>query len=181
MAFDQELSRVFVEIVDQDSGEVVLRFPPEQIVRHIAELKEAKEAAGKKPKEFVTDGLDAYHLAYHKEFWTNRVPRTEHIQDIHMRHKLKNNNIQERLNGEFRDLEKVTRGLKKEDSATIRGFRLHHNCVKPHMGLDGDTPADRAGIIIEGPNKWLTLIQNAALRLAEGARDGDASGEPPDS
>ena len=45
LAFDQELSRVFVEIVDKDSGEVVLRFPPEQIVRHIAELKQAKEAA----------------------------------------------------------------------------------------------------------------------------------------
>ena len=44
---------------------------------------------------------------------------------------------------------------------------MHHNCVKPHMGLDGDTPADRAGIIIGGPNKWLTPIQNAALRLAE--------------
>ena len=45
LAFDEELSRVFVEIVDHDSGEVVLRFPPEQIVRHIVELKEAKAQA----------------------------------------------------------------------------------------------------------------------------------------
>lgn len=29
------------------------------------------------------------------------------------------------------------------------------------MALDGDTPADRAGIKIQGDNKWITLIQNA--------------------
>ncbi|MDJ0607573.1 MAG: flagellar protein FlaG [Kiloniellales bacterium] len=41
LAFDQELSRVFVEIVDSDSGEVVQRFPPEQIVRYFAEISDA--------------------------------------------------------------------------------------------------------------------------------------------
>lgn len=40
LAYDDELSRVFVEIVDPDSGEVVQRFPPEQIVRHIKALIE---------------------------------------------------------------------------------------------------------------------------------------------
>jgi hypothetical protein len=29
------------------------------------------------------------------------------------------------------------------------------------MGLEGKTPADLAGIKIEGNNKWMTLIQNA--------------------
>ena len=38
LTYDDELSRVFVEIVDPDSGEVVSRFPPEQIVRHIDNL-----------------------------------------------------------------------------------------------------------------------------------------------
>ena len=50
-----------------------------------------------------------------------------------------------------------------------------YNYLRPHMGLDGDTPADRTGIRIEGPNKWFTLIQNAALRLVEERR-----GEPAD-
>ena len=31
------------------------------------------------------------------------------------------------------------------------------------MSLDSLTPADKCGIKIEGENKWLTLIQNAAL------------------
>ena len=38
LTYDDELSRVFVEVVDPDSGEVVSRFPPEQIVRHIDNL-----------------------------------------------------------------------------------------------------------------------------------------------
>jgi len=30
------------------------------------------------------------------------------------------------------------------------------------MGLDGQTPAEKCGIKIEGKNKWITLIQNAS-------------------
>ena len=31
------------------------------------------------------------------------------------------------------------------------------------MSLDGDIPADRAEIKINGDNKWITLIQNISL------------------
>lgn len=31
------------------------------------------------------------------------------------------------------------------------------------MGIDGHTPSEKAGIKIEGLNKWITLIQNAKL------------------
>jgi len=37
-----------------------------------------------------------------------------------------------------------------------------HNDVRPHMGLDGQTPAERCGIKVEGGHKWLTLIQNTS-------------------
>lgn len=30
------------------------------------------------------------------------------------------------------------------------------------MALDGQTPADRAGIEIKGENKWKTIIENAS-------------------
>ena len=60
---------------------------------------------------------------------------------------------QERLNGEFCDREKVSRVLKKDGSLTISGFKLYHNYVRPHMGLDGDTPANRAGIDIRGDDR----------------------------
>jgi hypothetical protein len=32
------------------------------------------------------------------------------------------------------------------------------------MSLDNQTPADKAGIKIEGNNKWKTLIQNASSK-----------------
>jgi hypothetical protein len=32
------------------------------------------------------------------------------------------------------------------------------------MALDGKTPADKAGIEVQGDNKWITLIQNARRR-----------------
>ena len=87
---------------------------------------------------------------------------SKHVKDVHFKNQLANNNIQERLNGEFRDREKVFRGLKKVDSSAIDGIKLYHNYIRPHMSLDGDTPADRAGIEIKGDNKWKTIIQNAS-------------------
>ncbi len=40
LAYDRELARVFVEIVDQESGEVVHRFPPEELVKHMKSMTE---------------------------------------------------------------------------------------------------------------------------------------------
>ena len=68
----------------------------------------------------------------------------------------------ERMNGELRDREKVMRASSSEDSPILKGMQIHHNFIRPHMGLDGKTPADRAGIKVEGENKWLTIIQNAS-------------------
>jgi hypothetical protein len=66
----------------------------------------------------------------------------------------------ERFNGEVRDREKVMRCLKKKDTPILTGYQIFHNYVRPHMGLDGQTPAGRCGIKIEGDDRWLTLIQN---------------------
>jgi len=68
----------------------------------------------------------------------------------------------ERMNGEVRDREKVMRGLKKTDTPMLKGYQLFHNFVRPHEALDGRTPAEAAGIKVEGSNKWLTIIQNAS-------------------
>jgi len=77
-----------------------------------------------------------------------------------------NNNKMERLNGEFRDREKVVRGIKVKDSVLINGYQMYHNYLRPHMGLNGQTPADKCGIDIVGNNKWMTIIQNASVREA---------------
>jgi hypothetical protein len=71
----------------------------------------------------------------------------------------------ERLNAEIRDRERVTRNLKTVNSPILTGLQIFHNYVRPHMGLDGKTPAELAGIKVEGENKWLTLIQNAKREI----------------
>jgi hypothetical protein len=71
-------------------------------------------------------------------------------------------NKMERQNGEWPHREKVMRGLKRKDSPLIAGMQIFHNYFRPHEGLGGKTPAEAAGIKIEGENPMLTVIQNAA-------------------
>lgn len=45
----------------------------------------------------------------------------------------------------------------------LTGYQLFHNYIRPYMSLNGQTPADKAGIKIQGKDKWLTLIQNSVV------------------
>jgi putative transposase len=67
----------------------------------------------------------------------------------------------ERMNGEIRDREKTMRG-QEETHRYPQGYQLYHNYIRPHEALDGKTPSETCGIVIEGQNKWKTLIQNAS-------------------
>lgn len=122
-------------------------------------FREGAEIAEKKPTTLISDGAPNFHLAYLKEYHTLKRT-TQHIKHIHMRGDHHNNKM-ERLNGEIRDREKVMRGVKKTDSIVLKGIQQYHNYFRPHEGLAGKTPADIAGIKIEGQNKWITVIQNA--------------------
>ena len=119
-----------------------------------------KERAGKTPRTMITDGLNAYVKAFNKEYYTYRSPPT-HIREISLRGRIHNNKM-ERMNGEIRDREKTMRGLKVKDTPILKGIQIYHNFVRPHESLNGKTPADLAGIKVQGENKWLTLIQNAS-------------------
>ena len=120
-----------------------------------------REVTGKKPKVLVTDGLYSFKVAFRKEYYTMKAPRSVHVRNITLKGE-KNNNKMERLNGEFRDREKVVRGLKKIDSPLVAGYQIYHNYIRSHMGLDERTPAELCGIKIHGHNKWKTLIQNSS-------------------
>jgi hypothetical protein len=63
------------------------------------------------------------------------------------------------------------RTLEKTDTAILNGMQIYHNFVRPHEALKGKTPAEVAGIKVEGENKWLTLIQNASSN-ANKSQDG---------
>ena len=121
-------------------------------------LEITKAKMGKAPVHFVTDGLPAYMKSSKKVFGG----KTRHQRHIHLKGDM-NNNKMERLNGTIREREVNFRGLKKFDTPLIPGFQVHYNYAKKHGGLGGRTPAEAALIEVDGPDRWNTLIQNAAL------------------
>jgi transposase-like protein len=116
---------------------------------------QAKQLMGKQPKHIITDGLKSYAVSSQKIF-----PEAKHTCEITLKGSIHNNKM-ERLNGEIRDREKTMRGLKVNDTEILKGYQLFHNYIRPHESLGGKTPADAAGVIVEGNDKWKTLIQNA--------------------
>jgi transposase-like protein len=124
-------------------------------------FRRSAEVTGKKPLMLITDGLHSYHEAFLREYWRHEKPVPQHIRHIRIQGD-HNNNKMERLNGEIRDREKVMRGLKDANTPILTGYQIYHNYVRPHEALEGKTPAEACGIRVEGENKWITLIQNAA-------------------
>lgn len=117
-------------------------------------LKEALRRAGHAPMLMATDSRPEYRTAHRKHYAmgpNGRVSR--HLSETRLRGERCNNNAMERLNGTFRDRLKATHRIGKVTSEWVRRYANYYNFFRPHMGLDGNTPADRAGIIIEGPNK----------------------------
>jgi transposase-like protein len=123
-------------------------------------FRQGKVVTGKRPHTLITDGLRAYHLAYKREFFTHKEP-TEHIQHITWR-KDQGNEKMEAFNGTVRSREKTMRSLKREDSPILDGYQIFHNYLRGHQALDGRTPAEACGIVVQGENKWITLIENSA-------------------
>jgi transposase-like protein len=135
------------------------------IAQEVAETKDKHDARNlfmmskylmkKQPTTLITDGLQSYAKAAQ---WA--YDGTNHVREITLKGAIHNNKM-ERMNGEIRDREKTMRGLKRNRTPILTGCQLFHNYFRPHEALDGRTPAEAAGIQIEGENKWKTMIQNA--------------------
>jgi hypothetical protein len=92
-----------------------------------------------------------------------KVPRTEHVRIPNIRDR-SNNNLVERLLGTIRQRNKVMRGLDDEETAQtmMDGLRIYYTFMRPHMALDGKTPAQKAKIAdISTTENWLSLIKKA--------------------
>ena len=127
-------------------------------------FREAQRIAGKNPSTIISDGAlnfaEATKVFYVKTMSEDQ--RTHHVRDVTFDGE-RHNNKMERMNGELRDREKVIRGVKSVESPIFKGSQIFHNYIRPHMSLEGEkTPAELAGIKVEGSDKWKTLIQNAS-------------------
>jgi transposase-like protein len=122
----------------------------------------------KRPLALIHDGLQSYNEAFNREFYTNYGPRIENVRSVGQRDKGLNQ-MAERVNNTIRDREKTFRGMDNDESAQgmADGIRINYNFIRPHMGLDGKTPAQFAGLDLglEGI-RWKALIKQAVSRDA---------------
>jgi transposase-like protein len=135
--------------------------------RQVFQKAKATVGPAQEPSFIVTDKLQAYRRAFNKEFYVNEKSRPMHVRLKNIRQGT-NNNIVERLHGTVRERTKVMRGLDNEESARriIEGHRIYYNHIRPHMALNGKTPAEVAGLDLHlKGNKWERIIKKAAERL----------------
>ena len=133
-------------------------------------FKKAREVAGKVPETLVSDAAANFHHAWRDQYAPKNFQhkQTEHINQVEFDGEHHNNQMESFNGNTIRHREKVIRGLKREDSAILTGLQLYHNYVRGHLGLPGHTtPAEAAGIRVQGDNKFPTIIQAAAKAESE--------------
>ncbi len=117
------------------------------------------------PSTIVTDGLISYANAYNE---TLRYKGAKHIRKPRFID-LANNNRIERLHSTMRERTKVMRGFDTDPTAsqTMQGYRLYYNFLRPHMALDGQTPAQAASLDLQlGQNRWESMINKSIKNVA---------------
>ena len=97
-------------------------------------------------------------LNYNAEFYDHHQS-CHHIADVAFQESL--NNVLERMNGSIREREMIMRGIKVDDTPIIPMNQIYYNFVRPHMGLNGATPAGAAGVVVRGENKWGALLEKS--------------------
>jgi len=130
----------------------------------------AKERAGKEPEYIITDKLRAY-----PEGIRQALKGTIHKQSKPFTESDSTNKI-ERFHSTLKERTKVMRGLKDAKTALsfTDGFLAYYNFLRPHGALDGQTPAEAAGIKYDVKN-WTGVIRlreaKRQLFLSEGLTD----------
>ena len=122
-------------------------------------FKDAKEMTGRDPLAVRSDSLNAIRRGYDEGFGRNMF--TIHIRHAHIRNRRRTNNRHERFHSTVRWLSCGRRG--HLTSTVLDGVLLYHNYPRPHSALGGIPPAEKAGMLISGPDKIMALMQNAAM------------------
>jgi len=118
-----------------------------------------KASVNAKPEIIATDGNNAY-INCMREFY----PNTQHLKIRSISVK-PNTSFIERFNGTVKNRTKTMRGFFSfyPCQNTLTAFQIYYNFLRPHMALNGKTPAQAAGINIELPERWTSLIRKALV------------------
>ena len=109
------------------------------------------------PEVIATDSLPAYGYCIKKYY-----PKATHVRLKHISIK-PNTSFIERYNSTIKNRTKTMRCFESFCSCqnTLTAFQIYYNFLRPHMALDGKTPAQAAGINLNLPERWLSLIRYA--------------------
>ena len=127
-------------------------------------FRSAMGLAEKTPGILVTDKLAAYARAYREEYAAKNHfhKQSYHIFEIHIRNQRQNNNKMERFNGTIQGEIQGMAGAQKERLPMPAAVQ---NVLQPRQKTpesQRQDPGEAAGIIIEGPDKMRTIIENMA-------------------
>lgn len=111
------------------------------------------------PRVIATDGNPSYRT-YIREFY----PTTEHLKIKSISVK-PNTSFIERFNGTIKNRTKTMRCFEEFDPCnnTLTAFKIWYNFLRPHMALNGRTPAQEAGLTVDTSRRWLSLIRKSLV------------------
>ena len=123
------------------------------------------------PLLMIADGLNGYKKG-NKNVFKADPPTTLYIPDAAVNGVHVNNSIEERSNGYLEECIRGARGFNSDEPGRITLGIAYRDFVRPHMGINDMTPAEKAGIHIPyaenagipipGIDKMLALIRCAA-------------------
>jgi transposase-like protein len=147
----------FWDVIDEDSRFLLASHMSQTRTIGDAEalFTQARQRAINAPRFIVTDKLRAYLDGIERVFGSEVL----HIQSQGMATSTHNNSV-ERFHGTIKERTKVMRDLKSRESAKLimDGWLVHYNFFRPHMGLNGKTPAEAAGISYQAKN-WIEVVR----------------------
>ena len=119
-----------------------------------AVFRKALRAASRPPDTITTDGLAAYAEAIKTVF-----PKARHVVSEGI-YEFTNNNLSERLQGDFRQRTKTMRGLQTRRTAQdyLDGWVIDHNLFRDHHTLGGKTPGAVAGVEVPW-DEWADVVR----------------------
>ena len=129
-------------------------------------FRDAKEVADRIPVILLSDAdasiAKAARENLRKKNGDGTVSSTFHNKGAHIRAE-RTDNRQERLERTLARWARRFGFVNAVSNNRTRGMLIHYNFCRTHDAI-GRTPAEEAGIIVEGGNKWETFYRNAAWR-----------------
>lgn len=150
----------FYDIIDTKTRYLLASRVALSRTTHDAEtlMRDAASCAGKNPKEVITDQNYSYLDGIERAFGSD----TQHVQGGPFKVKTSGESTSqiERFHGTLKDRTKVIRSFR--DFETLRefadGWLVYYNYFKPHISLNGKTPAEEAHVDYAVKN-WADLAR----------------------